>query len=66
MAKMNRSVYSKQDTYLTEMGEGGCLIENMKLHTESGTLVSCVIYVFEDVTLCNRKGFRLLEGHFLS
>lgn len=57
LVKINRSVYSKQETYL---------IETRELRTESGTLVRSNIYVFEDVTLCNKKGFRLFEGHFLS
>jgi hypothetical protein len=46
------------------MGEGGCLIETIELRTETGTLVSSVIYVFEDVTLCGKyQGSRCFEGH---
>jgi hypothetical protein len=49
------------------MGEGGCLIENIELRTESGTLVSSVIYVFEDVTLCGKyQGSRCFEGHIFT
>jgi hypothetical protein len=59
MVKINTSIYGKnkqykQDACLTEMEEGGCLIETTELRTESGTLVSSFVYVFEDVTLCGK------------
>jgi len=42
------------------MEEGGCLIETTELRTESGTLVSSHVYVFEDVV--NKQVSRHFEG----
>jgi len=36
------------------MEEGGCLIGTPELRTDSGSLVSSFVYVFEDVTLCGK------------